>query len=265
MKYISLLSICLWSVMLFPFSSLSNTTFYASSIYSLEDALEVFEQDGLYGVRKTNGEIVVAAIYENIECCNECFWGEIGFQVKLNGKFGFLNQRAEMVVEPLYDDVGFCWIEGMMPVKIEDKWGFINEAGEVIGEIKYNQVKDFYNGLASVNIGGKVEEITIEDEDEYGDIIYVTEFDTVGSKWGVINTKGEIKVPFLYEMPIKFEMGQTVAIAYQNWKYGLIDKNGNEVTEFIYDDLGPFVDGKAKARLNGEVFYINAKGERINE
>lgn len=232
----------------------------------LRKELEVFESNGLFGVRTTDGLILVEAIYTEIECCTECFWGEIGFQVKENGKIGFLNQRAEMVVAPLYDEVGFCWMEVLLPVKLEENWGFINEAGEVVGEIKYNTVKDFSHGFASVNFGGKKETVTVEEIDEWTDeVVYKDVIMLVDTKWGVINVSGQLVVPCMYEEPIQFESGAMVATAILNGKFGLIDQKGNEVTGFIYDDLSRFMDGKAKATLNGEVFYINAKGERVNE
>ena len=46
-------------------------------------------------------------------------------------------------------------------------------------------------------------------------------------------------------------------------KYGYINKEGKEVIPLKYDYIYPFENGKAKVELNGEEFYINTKGERV--
>ena len=47
-------------------------------------------------------------------------------------------------------------------------------------------------------------------------------------------------------------------------KCGFIDQTGKEVISFIYDDARYFnKDGKAKVRLNGETFFIDVKGNRV--
>ena len=49
-----------------------------------------------------------------------------------------------------------------------------------------------------------------------------------------------------------------------NGKWGFIDQAGEEVIPFIYDDARYFnKDGKAKVKLNGETFFIDVKGNRV--
>ena len=50
-----------------------------------------------------------------------------------------------------------------------------------------------------------------------------------------------------------------------NGKWGFIDAvTGKEVVPFIYDDARYFnKDGKAKVKLNGETFFIDVKGNRV--
>ena len=47
-------------------------------------------------------------------------------------------------------------------------------------------------------------------------------------------------------------------------KWGFIDKSGREVIPTIYDDVEDFIDGKAKVTQNGETFYIDIAGKRLN-
>lgn len=47
-------------------------------------------------------------------------------------------------------------------------------------------------------------------------------------------------------------------------KCGFIDQTGEVVIPLIYDDACYFnKDGKAKVKLNGETFFIDLKGNRV--
>lgn len=117
-------------------------------------------------------------------------------------------------------------------------------------------------------------------------------------KWGLINAKGELIVPFIYDDIAGFVVGEGdyilmkadnkyglldcmgqvavkpisdncisfydgLAIIEQDKKFGYIDTSGNIVIPVIYDKAEIFQWGKAKVELNDEKFYINRKGERI--
>jgi len=47
-------------------------------------------------------------------------------------------------------------------------------------------------------------------------------------------------------------------------KVGFSDEDGKIVVDCIYDEARYFnKDGRAKVKLNGEVFYIDTKGNRV--
>ena len=81
------------------------------------------------------------------------------------------------------------------------------------------------------------------------------------NKWGFIDDKGEIKIPFVYDFINPFENG----IAYS--------KNGNNeffvnpkneiVIKGDYDKMDVFSNGLASVEKNNKVGYINPKGELI--
>ena len=49
-----------------------------------------------------------------------------------------------------------------------------------------------------------------------------------------------------------------------NDKWGFIDKKGHEVIKCIYDEVvGFYDDTHCKVKLNGEEFWINANGIRV--
>lgn len=68
--------------------------------------------------------------------------------------------------------------------------------------------------------------------------------------------------------------GQNVAVGYQDAKYmtdgycpmqlnekwGFVDGNGKQVTDFIFDDATPLYDGKAFVQINGKYGILDVKG-----
>ena len=60
-------------------------------------------------------------------------------------------------------------------------------------------------------------------------------------KWGYLNSEGENVIPCIYEYVGPFNNG--FAEVMQNQKLGVIDINGNLITEFKYDKVDYFENG----------------------
>ena len=44
--------------------------------------------------------------------------------VKVKGKWGYVNEKNEMVIEPIYDEAREFY-EGLAAVRVNTKWGFV--------------------------------------------------------------------------------------------------------------------------------------------
>jgi len=85
-------------------------------------------------------------------------------------------------------------------------------------------------------------------------------------KWGFIDKTGNEVVPPIYDEVGKFEDGLAkVRIGNRKTgsKYGYIDKTGNEVVAVVYDELGLFSDGLAIANLDGKWGCIDKTGKEV--
>ena len=51
--------------------------------------------------------------------------------VLIGGKYGYINQVGEIVIEPQFGVAGH-FSEGLSPVKIGGKYGYINQVGEIV-------------------------------------------------------------------------------------------------------------------------------------
>jgi hypothetical protein len=84
-------------------------------------------------------------------------------------------------------------------------------------------------------------------------------------KWGYINQKGEVVIPFIYEKTVPFwENFRNLGIVKKNGKWGAIDTKGNQIIEHLYDEF-EFTGGlqAIRVKLNGKWGKINPSGEIV--
>jgi hypothetical protein len=67
---------------------------------------------------------------------------------------------------------------------------------------------------------------------------------------------------FKYDLIFYFQEG--LAMVKLNEKHGYIDPTGQEIIPLQFDDTSNFENGTAKVTRNGEKFYIDKQGNRIN-
>ena len=130
----------------------------------------------------------------------------------------------------LYDDVGDFY-EGLAWVKMNGKWGLIDKSGREVIPCKYDYAMVFSEGLAQVKMNGK---------------------------WGYIDKSGREVIPCKYNDVGNFSEG--LAMVQMNGKYGYIDKSGREVIPCKYDDVWNFSEGLAMVQMNGKYGYIDKEG-----
>ena len=81
------------------------------------------------------------------------------------------------------------------------------------------------------------------------------------NRLGFINKKGEVVIPFDFENVKVFSNG--LAAVMMLGKHGFIDTSGNLLIPFLYEDAGYFGNGLAPVKKNGKFGFINRKGTLI--
>ena len=157
------------------------------------------------------------------------------FKDSQSGKWGFKNNKDEVVVSPCWWLVYHQFSEGMCPViNDEKKVGFVDETGKLVIPCNYVHALDFRDGLASVQEGGTF-------------------------KIGYINHQGETVIPFIYRKGGDFEDGLAM-VSSDNGMWGAINHKNMVVFPFKYgwEELYDILHKRSES----EIKENNKRGKR---
>ena len=176
-----------------------------------------------------------------------------------------------------YDDIGDFRGTGAVFVK-GDKKGLINVEGEVVIDAVYDDIA--YNGSDSDRIVVKDGNIyyfinssgykTKQPDEDYEYIGVISQQRIVakrGGKFGYLDTDLKEKTEFVYDNATSFY--EDVAAVEKDGKWALINRKGEELTEYLYDDVAVnskdycSVNQVIWVKQNGSWFLINSEGEVV--
>lgn len=183
--------------------------------------------------------------------------------VELDGKCGFIDKTGNEVIPLKYDNV-WPFSEGLARVKIGDKFGFIDKSGNEVIPCIYKSAYSFSDGLAAVKSSSNSKYGFI---DKAGNEVIPFKYDEVGSlsddlfnpTFKYLTFKDGVSVVGITTTTSK--PGATFWDGYT--KYGLIDKNGNQLTPIKYDHIYTFSEDLAEVWINGEGGYIDRTGREV--
>lgn len=209
--------------------------------------------------------------------------------VSKNDKYGFIDTKGKVVIEPKYDWAS-SFSNGLAIVSVEGLCGAIDTQGKTVIPFEYQALADFHDGFATAARPPK----DLENyESKYGlinkqnEVVIPFMYESMGNlsesliavkkdgKWGYVDTKNKAIIPITlkYEMVNDFSDGLAAVFSYEensdNLKYGYIDKTGKLVIpmQFIkayWDDSEGIIDfNNGIAVVNdkeGRTFCIDKKG-----
>ena len=217
----------------------------------------VKENDVWKLINAEDGSIIIDGGYENIvEAKTE------NIIIENNGKYGIITKEKETKIEPQYEDLKYAFSIYYIAKKGE-KYGIINLENETIVDFEYQNMIYIENGgfieadksnvetdILDSNLGKKITGIISEINTEKG---YIKVY--MDSEYKYYNFKLEEKnVSDLLT-------SNTLFLSKKNGKYGYVDKSGNIVVEYIYDDgTEQNIDGYAGIKKDGMWGSIDKAG-----
>ncbi len=200
------------------------------------------------------------------------------FAVKVNGKYGFINNKGEIIIQPTFDDAA-CFAEGLASVSvggtpakrnirgtlfkydatIGGKWGVIDQEGQIVVPLHFEWVSMFHDGYASVNAGAKG--------------MSKNGF-PLGGKWGAIDRDGNMIIKPQFNLQLYFNDGlsavniggrqdETGRIIDGLWGY--VDTHGKMAIEPRFTHVYPFKEGFAAVAVGGTWVGVHDDADEQNE
>ena len=209
-----------------------------------------------------NGENVLESTYESIVQITNS-----GIIIKKDGKYGLVNYSGETVLEPSYEYLHEINTD-VFEAKSSEKNGVVDLQGETKISFEYQSIK--YISKANIYVA---------EDSEYKTTIFDNEFNKklTGILCEMNTEKGYMKLKIDDEYKyynFKFEqknvtdvlISNSLFLSKKNGKYGFVDKNGNIVVDYIYDDaVEQNQYGYSGVKKNGLWGSIDSKGNVVIE
>lgn len=163
--------------------------------------------------------------------------GQIVTSAKYDGKWGFIDLEGKWFIDPKFDSLG-TFYNSYAEIYLDGKEGLINHKGEIV-------IKPVYDFV------GLVEE----------DMVDIMENDKIG----YLNVKTKQIIQPKFEDGNEFSEG-LAGVMNDNEKWGFIDKEGNLVIPFKYDDTDwHFKNDSIQVELDSKEYFINKKDEYLGD
>ena len=191
-----------------------------------EGALPFDDTVWKYGLIDINGKVLAPPIYIYDRAKVDRMEFHEGLAaVCVNGKWGYINARGEMVIKPQFEHAdNFC--KGIAYIKENGRYGLIDKSGRVVEDPQYS------------NISTKINNGYIRGENCNG-------------KWGIIDTEGHTVVESRHEY-IFGDISEGMARIQQVESFGFANcRNGNIIAP-VFNYVYEFSEGLAVVRLTEE-------------
>lgn len=169
----------------------------------LNNSYFTYMKGGLYGIKNLSGEVVKQPFMSDFFSYSEGLAA-----VKIKGKWGFMNEKFELVITPIYTEkLTYSFHDGYARFKQNGKIGLMDKQGNIMLEAVYDDLYEYSDGLMAYSKNGK---------------------------WGYINLLGEVIIPPQYFSAENFQNG-IAKVKDGPSNCHLIDTNNEILIQNVYD------------------------------
>jgi hypothetical protein len=218
-----------------------------------------------WGIWDSTGRMVLPPLYNDFNSLQE---GVAYVLLERGDSCGLADRNFRMLLP--------CKWEGLDPVSIpgyivfiqHGLRGWMTDAGRILVPPQFEEASLFDAGRVRVRLG---KECNLTDTlgrrllpAGYTMLDWHMKSGRIRAAWhgqyGFLDSSGAIAIPFKYDDARAF--GDSVTAVKLGGHFGFIDKNGQAVSEFIYDFVGHSweYDGEVEVRRDGKLGYVNRSG-----
>lgn len=229
----------------------------------LNDALFVVSDGEKYGVIDRADKTILPMVYDYILPETENT-----YVILQNNKRGLMDNKGNILVMPKYDyfsDEGGLIITKDNPMDEASRWvGVMDYQENVIIPFEYENIESFADYFTA-NKNGKVLLLNHDNQviEQFEDVknYYPKDYLMVkrDGKWGVIDKNRQQIIPFMYD-DINGATEGLFPVA-KNDKWGVVNNQHQVVVDFQYDFIHGFNDGLAATRKGDKYGYIDQTGK----
>lgn len=190
------------------------------------------------------------------------------YRIYVGGKYGFINEKGQIAIDPQFDKASFCFSDGVCFAALDEMKGLINRDGEFVVELNnVSWVYYFHEGCAVfvdtlglqgvLDTTGNIIVPSLYKDVTWDSLGYIIE-DTLGNM-GLLDKQGKPILPCRFDAVNPSSEGLFV-VATSN-HCGYVDAHGEWVIDSIYDDARGFNDGIARVKKDGKWFFIDHSGQ----
>lgn len=182
--------------------------------------------------------------------------------VKNGNKWCFINRQGQ-IISPIYDEINEI-SDNFYTVKLNGKYGALNNFGQVIIEPKFEELGDFKNGFAYYRSENKSGFVSKDGYVHKAEFDWLSDFGAdkiaivkIGNSYGLVNANGKIILETKYDQVLKANNGLFIVVL--NNLYGFYNSAGCFLSTIAYD----FSKEKpVDFYTNGQVFKLIKKGQQ---
>ena len=174
----------------------------------------------------------------------------------------FVDERGNRVASTRFDQVGMVQ-GGMAPVRVGDRWGFVDGEGNLIGKADYDETREVWGGLAAVKIKDRWGFVAYQDGG-LKNAIPPRFYQAKDFAEGLAAVEESEDAPVDEQAELKLFEDREDKKPAGPAAWGYILPSGKLWTRLEFAQAGPFVDGRAAVRPEGEgapLVLIDSKGK----
>ncbi|TCP93438.1 WG repeat protein [Cricetibacter osteomyelitidis] len=156
------------------------------NIAQYSDGMIAVKSNNKWGILDHTGKKLITPQYENLAAYNYDIQLSDHIVFYQNGKLGIVNQQNKVVLPAIYDDIRYFDRKKATVCKNGQGCGMIDINGSVLVDLKYQDTKNYNDGLLTAQLG---------------------------DKWGLIDiANNEILLDFEYDKPLNFNESGTAYV-----------------------------------------------------